>query len=446
MQKLGEITSVKGGKRLPKGELLTTDPNSHPYIRTKDIENHVIKFDQLEYVPDAVQKKIARYIVDAGDLVVSIVGTVGSCAIVPAELHRANLTENCAKILLNTEDYTTHFLYYFLRSPQGQKEIFKNTVGSTQLKLPLYGIENIDLPSLTVTNQKAIAHILGALDDKIELNQKMNQTLEDIAKAIFKSWFVDFDPVLAKAEGRPTGLPPDISDLFPDRLVESEIGDIPNGWGVAKLAEICETTDYVANGSFSTLKENVSKVESFSGKEAMMLRFADFNKGWAGDFSFVTHDSYEFLSKSKVFCGDIVICNVGKVGAVFRAPDLGFDMTLGPNGVLCKNFESGIGLKREYFYFCISEKTFQSRVEAISSGSVQTKFNKTDFRNLDVLIPHSELLAVVDPIFDQICQRLDLLFEENRTLSELRDTLLPKLISGELRIPDAEKFLEKAGI
>ena len=102
MQKLGEIASVKGGKRLPKGETLTTDPNSHPYIRTKDIENHVIKTDQLEYIPDAVQKKIARYIVDAGDLVVSIVGTVGSCAIVPAELHRANLTENCAKILLNT--------------------------------------------------------------------------------------------------------------------------------------------------------------------------------------------------------------------------------------------------------------------------------------------------------------------------------------------------------
>ena len=178
----------------------------------------------------------------------------------------------------------------------------------------------------------------------------------------------------------------------------------------------------------------------------MMLRFADFNRGWAGDFSFVTHDSYEFLSKSKVFCGDIVICNVGEVGAVFRAPDLGFDMTLGPNGVLCKNFESGIGLMREYFYCYLSDKTFRRRIEASSSGSVHTKFYKTDFRNLDVLIPHHELLAVVDPIFEQVCQRLDLLFKENRILSELRDTLLPKLISGELRIPDAEKFLEEAGI
>ena len=312
-------------------------------------------------------------------------------------------------------------------------------------------LSRVDFDSLPcllpeVLEQRAIAHILGTLDDKIELNQKMNQTLEEIAKAIFKSWFVDFDPVRAKAEGRPTGLPPEISDLFPDELVDSEIGEIPKGWEVAKLAKICETTDYVANGSFSTLKENVSKVESFSGTEAMMLRFADFNRGWAGDFSFVTHDSYEFLSKSKVFCGDIVICNVGEVGAVFRAPDLGFDMTLGPNGVLCKNFESGIGLKREYFYFYLSDKTFRSRIEAISSGSVQTKFNKTDFRNLDVLIPHHELLAVVDPIFEQVCQRLDLLFKENRILSELRDTLLPKLISGELRIPDAEKFLEEAGI
>ena len=253
MQKLGEIASVKGGKRLPKGESLTTDPNSHPYIRTKDIENHVIKIDQLEYVPDAVQKKISRYTVDAGDLVVSIVGTVGSCAIVPAELHRANLTENCAKILLNTEDYTTDFLYYFLRSPQGQQEIFKNTVGSTQLKLPLYGIENIDLPSLNVANQKAIAHILGTLDDKIAINQKMNQTLEEITKAIFKSWFVDFDPVRAKAEGRPTGLPPEISDLFPDELVDSEIGEIPKGWETTFLSN--QTIILYKIGTFNNIHQ-----------------------------------------------------------------------------------------------------------------------------------------------------------------------------------------------
>lgn len=339
------------------------------------------------------------------------------------------------------------FIYYLSRSPEFRSYAIQNMVGSSgRQRVPNDAVKDYECEFPSLRDQKAIAHILGTLDDKIELNQKMNQTLEDIAKAIFKSWFVDFDPVRAKADGRPTGLPPEISDLFPDELVDSEIGEIPKGWEVAKLAEICETTDYVANGSFSALKENVSKVESFSGTEAMMLRFADFNKGWAGDFSFVTHDSYEFLSKSKVFCGDIVICNVGEVGAVLRAPDLGFDMTLGPNGVLCKNFESGIGLKREYFYFCLSEKTFRSRIEAISSGSVQTKFNKTEFRNLDVLIPHHQLLAVVDPVFEQVCQRLDLLFEENRILSELRDTLLPKLISGELRIPDAEKFLKEAGI
>ena len=87
-------------------------------------------------------------------------------------------------------------------------------------------------------DQKAIAHILGTLDDKIELNQKMNQTLEEIAKAIFKSWFVDFDPVRAKAEGRPTGLPPEISDLFPDELVDSEIGEIPKGWESSRPSNV----------------------------------------------------------------------------------------------------------------------------------------------------------------------------------------------------------------
>jgi type I restriction enzyme, S subunit len=422
------------------------DADEGPWkITAKDVINGRVNFDSARRTTlEAFQNDLtdkSRPIV--GDILLTKDGTLGRLAVVKEEGLCVNQS---VAVLRPNGRITSTFLYYLLASPSSQNKLIADSDGSVLKHIYITRVPKMVVSVPTIKDQKAIAHILGTLDDKIELNQKMNQTLEEIAKAIFKSWFVDFDPVRAKAEGRPTGLPPEVSDLFPDELVDSEIGEIPKGWEVAKLAKICETTDYVANGSFSTLKENVSKVESFSGTEAMMLRFADFNRGWTGDFSFVTHDSYEFLSKSKVFCGDIVICNVGEVGAVFRAPDLGFDMTLGPNGVLCKNFESGIGLKREYFYFYLSDKTFRSRIEAISSGSVQTKFNKTDFRNLDVLIPHHELLAVADPIFEQVCQRLDLLFKENRILSELRDTLLPKLISGELRIPDAEKFFEEADI
>ena len=413
MQKLGEIASVKGGKRLPKGEFLTIDPNSHPYIRTKDIENHVIKIDQLEYVPDAVQKKIARYIVDAGDLVVSIVGTVGSCAIVPAELHRANLTENCAKILLNTEDYTTDFLYYFLRSPQGQQEIFKNTVGSTQLKLPLYGIENIDLPTLTVTNQKAIAHILGTLDDKIELNQKMNQTLEKIAKAIFKSWFVDFDPVRAKAECRPTGLPPEISDLFPDELVDSDIGEIPKGWEVKTIQDVAKVT----SGKRPPEKENVQSE-----------RCPYVVYGGAGPMAFCS----EPLNFTKPA---IITGRVGTLGKVFYLTD---DCWVSDNSILI--CDAGVYSSLVFYILQSIDMT------AFNVGSTQPLVTGRDIKNLNLVTPSDSLLHEYKELFDLIKNRQSTANAEIEALSELRDTLLPKLISGELHIPDAEKFLEEAGI
>ncbi len=104
----------------------------------------------------------------------------------------------------------------------------------------MYGIKNIEVSYPPLPEQRAISHILGSLDDKIEVNRRMNETLEATARAIFKSWFVDFDPVRAKAEGRPTGLPDDITALFPDSFEDSEMGEIPKGWEVVPLPEIIE--------------------------------------------------------------------------------------------------------------------------------------------------------------------------------------------------------------
>ena len=135
------------------------------------------------------------------------------------------------------------YYFYFFESKFG-----KQRIGSIVEQVAAAGIRGSDLIKLPVflpslSDQKAIAHILGTLDDKIELNQKMNQTLEEIAKAIFKSWFVDFDPVRAKAEGRPTGLPPEISDLFPDELVDSEVGEIPKGWCICEVRSFVKLND-----------------------------------------------------------------------------------------------------------------------------------------------------------------------------------------------------------
>src|SRR5712691_2194921 len=122
------------------------------------------------------------------------------------------------------------FYQYFFNSPAGQELLISVATGSVQQNLNITSVHGLDIPVPPLPDQRSIAHILSTLDDKIELNRRMNETLEAMARALFKSWFVDFDPVRAKAEGRDPGLPQPISDLFPNRFEDSDLGEIPEGW------------------------------------------------------------------------------------------------------------------------------------------------------------------------------------------------------------------------
>ena len=189
--KLGEIAEVKGGKRLPKGELLITDKTSHPYIRITDFNGHKINLSAIQYVTEEVQKSISRYIVNKQDIILSIVGTIGLCAKIPDELDNANLTENCVKLVFDKNKIDTNFLYYHLVSPDTQDLIGGLDVGSTQPKLPIYNVQKIDISLPALEEQKAIAEVLSSLDDKIDLLRRQNKTLEDLAQTLFRQWFVE---------------------------------------------------------------------------------------------------------------------------------------------------------------------------------------------------------------------------------------------------------------
>lgn len=176
--KLGELMDIKGGKRLPKGKMLTTTKNSHPYIRIRDLgaTKTLELTSSFEYVDDEVQKHISRYIVNSNDVILSIVGTIGLVAIVGNSLNNANLTENCVKFI-NLKGIDSNYLYYFLISPLGQDEISKGIVGAVQPKLPIKNIENIPIPVPDIDLQQKIARILTAIDAKIELNRQINDNL-----------------------------------------------------------------------------------------------------------------------------------------------------------------------------------------------------------------------------------------------------------------------------
>lgn len=269
----------------------------------------------------------------------------------------------------------------------------------------------ISLPP--ISEQKAIAHILGALDDKIELNQKMNQTLEDIAKAIFKSWFVDFDPVRSKAEGRPTGLPAEISALFPDTLVDSESGEVPAGWAISTLGGAF-AIQYGKNFPTKNLIENGYPV--FGGN------------GIIGFHSAYLYDEVMTL----------IACRGAASGKVCRSLPMSFVTN---NSLVVNHKGSGLTSQRyiEFFLEC-------GDLENYVTGSAQPQLTIDNIKNLPFMIPPSPVVASFQEIVDPIANRQLGLDKENILLCGLRDTLLPKLISGELRIADAEKFLQDAGI
>lgn len=192
MCKLGAVASVKGGKRLPKGTKLVSTPNSHPYIRVRDLgKQRTLELNEsYEFVDDKTQKSIARYTVNRGDIVLSIVGTIGIVGMVGTTLHQANLTENCVKIIAS-DSIDKDFLYYYLKSPLGQAEISRGTVGAVQAKLPIKNIQDIQIWMPDKSVQVQIANLLKCIDDKIELNQWINENLERQAFTLFDRLITD---------------------------------------------------------------------------------------------------------------------------------------------------------------------------------------------------------------------------------------------------------------
>ena len=180
--RLGDIALVKGGKRLPKGVNLITIPNLHPYIRVRDLgsSKYLELNSSYEYVDEETQQSISRYIVNTGDIIISIVGTIGLIGIIGESLNNANLTENCVK-LVDIKGVDKEYLYYYLISQYGKSEILRGTVGAVQAKLPIKNIQDITIKAPGFSTQLKISSFLKSLDDKIELNRQINDNLISLA-------------------------------------------------------------------------------------------------------------------------------------------------------------------------------------------------------------------------------------------------------------------------
>ena len=246
-----------------------------------------------------------------------------------------------------------------------------------------------------ISDQRAIADMLSSLHNKIDLLHRQNKTLESIAELLFKHWFI-------KAADE--------------------------SWDYTKLKDMdIVITDYVANGSFESLANNVNYKSD--PDYAILIRLTDYNNSFNGDFIYVDEHAYNFLKKTKLFGGEVIISNVGEYsGTVFKCPNLLRPMTLGPNSIVIKSKFNN------YFYLFFSSDYGKYLLDSIISGSAQPKFNKTVFRDLEIFYPSIEYIIgfekAVTPYFNKIESNKNQVF----LLAQLRDTLLSKLMSREARL------------
>lgn len=189
--KYSEIGKIRSGKRLPKGYTVSEKISDNKYIRVRDINNGSIDSSIVQYITDEAAEKLERYKVKTRDIIISVVGTVGAIAQIDESLDGAYLTENCDNLQVDESICLKDYLKYYLLSTDGSKEIIANTVGSTQPKLPIYGIENFNIKLPNIDNQKRIVKLLNSIDKKVELNNEINNNLQELAKSIYYEKFKD---------------------------------------------------------------------------------------------------------------------------------------------------------------------------------------------------------------------------------------------------------------
>lgn len=383
--RLGDVCTKIGSGATPSGGKEAYKGGDYHLIRSQNILDFAFSKDGLASINDEQANKLKNVEIIQGDVLLNITGdSVARCCIVPSEILPARVTQHVAIIRPRKEELDNNYLLYYLQYYKRQL-LQIASAGATRNAITKAMIENLILPCpKNLADQRRIASILSSLDRKIELNNKINADLEEMAQAIFKNWFVDFEP-------------------FKDgKFVDSELGMIPEGWKVGTLGELCnfkrgknlltknaidEGVPVVAGGLEPSCYHNVANTGapvitvSGSGANAGFMRMYHVPV-WASDCSFID--------------------------------------------ISCENF---------YFVYCFL-KVNSKLLKHAQTGAVQPHVKPSDIHDFELVIPDKESIYdfqdKVKPFFDKIA----LIQKENSRLSLLRDTLLPRLMSGELEVPE----------
>lgn len=391
--RLGDVCSKIGSGATPSGGKEAYKGGNYHLIRSQNVLDFTFNKNGLVEINDEQANKLKNVEINNGDVLLNITGdSVARCCIVPSEILPARVNQHVAIIRAKAEELDNRYLLYRLQfSKRHLMQIA--SAGATRNAITKTMIENYILSCpKDISDQRRIASLLSSLDRKIELNNKINAQLEEMALAIFKSWFVDFEP-------------------FKDgKFVESELGMIPEGWKVGTLFDIAEIFDKKRKPLSGNKRENMKKVYPYYGATSCM------------DYV----DDYIF---------DGIYTLIGEDGSVVK--DNGFPYMQYVWGKIWVNNHAHIlqgknGFSTEMIHVLLSK----TNIKFLVTGAVQAKLSQGNMQKILVVIPPMTILKKIRPLIDDSYKKIRIATEENSRLTALRDALLPRLMSGEIEIPE----------
>lgn len=404
-----------------------------PFARVSNINNG-FHFEGADRFPEKNLGQVGNKISCSYDVVFTSKGTVGRFAFVQPDTPRFVFSPQiCFWRVLDASYIAPRYLYYWMHSREFLRQINglkSQTDMADFVNLADQRRMHITLPP--VSQQRAIAHILSSLDDKIELNRRMNETLEAIARALFKSWFVDFDPVRAKAEGRrPAEMDAETAGLFPDAFEKSGLGQLPRGWKISAIGEEVK----VIGGTTPSTKEpkywENGAIHWATPKDLAAL----VNAVLLDTKRRITELGLQQIGSGLLPAGTVLLSSRAPIGylAISEVP---VAINQGFIAMICD------GRLSNHYALHWAQVNIEA-IENRANGTTFLEISKSNFRPIPVLVPSDSVLNLfnrqVEPIHRKIVHNL----RESQTLAAIRDALLPKLISGEVRVKDAEKQMEE---
>jgi len=432
------------GEIHPKGEDFVS--SGVPFIMASDLVNGTVDMIGCSFISLEQASTLRKGFSVEGDVLLSHKATMGRTAVVP-RLSTPYIILTPQVTYYRVKDPSSlnnRFLKYYFDSDSFQ-DLLSNWSGGGSTRSYLGITEQLRLPVLCppVATQKAIAHILGTLDDKIELLRQMNETLETMARALFKSWFVDFDLVRKKADGLPTGLPKEIEDLFPSEFEDSELGDIPKGWRVQPVGAVLTEleTGTRPKGGVGGIR---SGIPSVGAENILGAGKYDFSKE-----RFVSREFYSQMRRGKVHSEDVLLYKDGGKPGEFRPRvsllGLGYPYDEFAINEHVFRMRSAI-LGQPFLYFSISSERVLWEMGERGGKAAIPGINQQELNSIMIVIPPVAVIEAFNKFAGSQLHRILRNAAESTSLSTIRDSLLPKLISGELELTDdmIAKILEPA--